>query len=307
MDIVISIVGFGNIGKLICALLLPYRGYNFTINIVDIDSSVEGAITDLQHGNQLHRNHSISYNSDFLFNNSDFIFHCAGASVPKGKSRLYTCQQSIEMTEAIFKNFKPVKTPFIIVVANPVEIISAITYKMTGLPHSHIIGTGTFLDSIRMNHIIRKRSKEGDSIDAVLLGEHGTSAFLSEQLSTVNGKSFSDYFGYDCISECMISVKNAAEEIKATQGATIYGVSYCAIHIFELLLSEKGEDRPVSVLIPDHLKQELGESDVFLSLYARINQTGANPVTEYQPNEAELSFLQESVNLILPFIPKQYL
>ncbi|MFK7786443.1 MAG: hypothetical protein AB8B56_15085 [Crocinitomicaceae bacterium] len=109
---VISILGFGNIGKLICALLLPYKDHRFAINIIDVDDSVIGAITDMKHGEKLFPNHSISFNDQSLLDGSDFIFHCAGASVPKGKSRLYTCEQSVKITEAVFRDFKATPTSF---------------------------------------------------------------------------------------------------------------------------------------------------------------------------------------------------
>jgi len=307
MNRVVSIVGFGNIGKLICALLLPYKEYCFNINVIDIDPNVKGAITDFEHANQLYPNHQISYNSQYLLNNSDFIFHCAGVSVPQGKSRLYTCSKSIEITESIFKDFKPMKTPFIIVVANPVEIIATITYKITGLPYNHIIGTGTFLDSIRMNHIVGKMKKGISSIDAILLGEHGATAFLSKQLSSINGLQFSKFFDDDTLEQCLNLVKNSAEEIKFTQDATRYGIGYCAIHIFELLLSREGQNRPVSVLIPEVLQKDLGGSKIFLSLYSSISHLGAIPNEQYHPDETEMLCLQKSVDLILPCIPKKYL
>ena len=268
---VISIVGFGNIGKLICALLLPYRDHQFRINIVDVDESVEGALIDFKHGNELYPNHSIVYNDEVAFNASDYIFHCAGASVPKGKSRLYTCQQSIEITEAVFQGFNPVKVPFIIVVANPVDIISTITHKLTGLPVSHVIGTGTFLDSIRMNQIVKEQNNDLSSIDTVLLGEHGASVFLSHQLSTVNGKQFSEVFKEETISSYLARMKSAAAEIKRTQDATIYGVSYCAISIFESLLLDNAQNQPVCTAIPNYLNKELGGSSMFVSLYSRID------------------------------------
>lgn len=307
MNRVISIVGFGNIGKLICALLLPNKEHHFTINIVDIDPAIKGAITDFEHGIQLYPNHTITHNSEVLLNNSDFIFHCAGASVPKGKSRLYTCRQSIEITEAIFKNFKANKTPFIIVVANPVDIISTITYKLTGLPHTHIIGTGTFLDSIRMNQIVRKVNPKLSSIDSVLIGEHGATTFLSEQLSSIDGRPFSAFFDASELRHNMDLVKSAAAEIKVTQDATIYGVSYCAIQLFEALLSQKSQNLPVSVLIPKTLQKDLGGADLFLSLYATINNQGALPNASYEPNASEIVSLKACVDLILPLIPEKYL
>ena len=307
MNLVISIVGFGNIGKLVCALFLPKKDHHFTINIMDVDDSVKGAITDMKHGKQLFPNHTLSYNDPTLLNNSDFIFHCAGASVPKGKSRLYTCQQSIEITEAVFSDFKTSKTPFIIVVANPVEIISFVTYKLTGIPSTHVIGTGTFLDSIRMDQIVSENNPELSEVKALLLGEHGSAAFLSSQLSTVNGDNFMGYFDASTLSEYMELVKQSAAEIKSTQDATVYGVSYCAINIFEMLLSEEGGIRPVSTLVPDYLKTELGQADIYLSLNCQIDKNGARPLESYQPDKSELELLKGSYELILPCIPKEYL
>lgn len=307
MEIVISIVGFGNIGKLICALLLPYKEHQFILNIVDIDPNISGAVLDLEHGNQLFQKHTLVCNSTDYFNHSDFIFHCAGASVPKGKSRLFTCSQSIEMTESIFKNFKPTKSPFVIVVANPVEIIATITHKITGLPREKIVGTGTFLDSIRMNYYLGKTGNNSSAIDTFILGEHGDTAFISQQLSSSIGLSLTDFWDDETLEKCLLLTKNAAKEIKTTQMATIYGVSYCAIQLFDLLLSDKPVCKPVSILIPENLKKEFGTTDLFLSLPANIDSTGVHFNEDYHPNDVELSYLKTSYEAMRECLPMKYL
>jgi len=305
-ELTISIVGFGKIGKLICALLLSKSDYAFSINILDVDESVIGAIKDLKHGNQLFPNHAIVFNDRTLFQKSDFIFQCAGASVPKGKSRLDICQESIEISEAIFADFKPNKAPFIIVVANPVEVISSVIQQLTGLPKSHVLGTGTFLDSLRMNEIIASKHQEWKNINTVLLGEHGSSAFLSEELSTIDGAPVSNYFSETTLNEYMDLVKKSAEEIKSTQGATMYGVSFCALRIFELLLSEKGGVLPVSTAIPEQIKSQLGEANVYLSFYSTIDKNGVRPVESYRPKKEELALLKTSYELIVRCFPDEY-
>lgn len=307
MEFVISIIGFGNIGKTIGALLLPYKDFNFHINIIDNDLKVIGAILDLKHGAQIHDNHQIFHNNEELLNTSDIIFHCAGASVPKGKSRLFTSQASVQITEAIFKNFTPEKEPFIIVVANPVEIISFITQKITGLPKQNIIGTGTFLDSIRMNYVVKQSNVDVTAVDAILLGEHGTTAFLSEQLSTINSLPFNSIFDKDTIEELMTVAKGAAQEIKKTQDATIFGVSYCALQIFESLISQNSQKLPVSTFIPEHLQTILGASDVYLSLYSDVGCKGAFPSENYHPNTYEIESLKKSIEVIRQNTPKKFI
>ena len=307
MELTISIIGFGNIGKAICILLLPKYEFNLTINIVDIDPNVKGAILDFQHGIQLYQNHQITYNSIELLNNSNFIFHCAGASVPKGQSRLFSSNESIKITEAIFKNFKPLKEPYVIVVSNPVEIISTITHKITGLPPKSIVGTGTFLDSIRMNYCVKKYMKNINTIDSILLGEHGNTVFLSKQLSSINGKKIDEILDNQKIDSLMNEVKQSAMEIKETQDATVYGVSYCAVKIFESLLSENYSSYPISTIIPQWLQKELKTGDLFLSLYSKINKSGVFPTDNYIPNDLELSNFKNSIKSLIPYIPKQYL
>lgn len=306
MELVITILGFGNIGKFISTMLLTKREHRFHINIVDTDKDVIGAIMDLEHGAELYANHQISFNSDELFNQSDFIFHCAGASVPKGKSRLVTCQASIEITEAIFHGFQPAKEPFIIVVANPVEIITYVTQKVTGLPKQNVVGTGTFLDSIRLNHLIKKRYQEVSTVDAILLGEHGASAFLSEQLSTVNDLPFSKVFESATIAQLMVTVKAAAYEIKKTQKATIYGVGCCAVNIFEALISQQERYLPVSTYLPEGFREFTGNNNVFISLPCKVNNKGVFPNEDYQPDQEEWGYIEKSHEVITSFLPPYY-
>lgn len=297
MDLLITIIGFGNIGKQIASLLLNHN--NITINIIDPDNNIKGAILDMNQANQLYNNQTLVYNDFELFNQSDFIFHCAGASVPKGESRLTTSKLSIEITKAIFKDYQPKKNPFIIVVANPVEIIATITHKITGLPKQNIIGTGTFLDSLRMNFVVKsKLNKNNVDVNSILLGEHGDSVYLSEQLSQINNRPLNHYFSNDELLKMLREVKRSAFEIKKTQSATIYGVSHCAVKIFYSLLSPTQHKIPVSTSIPNSLKQFAKDKSTYVSLLANINNIGAFFVEDYLPNEKEAIFLQKSVDII---------
>lgn len=307
MEIIISIIGFGNIGKAICSQLIPMKNFQFIINVIDANDDVQGAVLDFQHGNQLFHQHKIVFGSVELLNQSDYIFHCAGASVPKGQSRLYTCGESISITEAALKNFKPQGNPKFIIVSNPVEIIATVTQKITGLPSSSIIGTGTLLDTLRMNYYISERFPNFKSIESILIGEHGSTAFFSKQLSKINNEKATDYLDDETIDNLMKQVFDSAAKIKTTQKATIYGVSFCAIAIFEALLSDKESYFPVSTKIPDWLNKELKTDQVFLSLYSKVNSEGAFPYEKYLPNDKELLQLKKSIDSILPFMTTAYL
>jgi malate/lactate dehydrogenase len=84
-------------------------------------------------------------------------------------------------------------------------------------------------------------------------------------------------------------------------------VSFCALSIFESLLSEEGDYQPVSVPIPDFLHEELGEERICLSLYCKIDRNGVVPDESYRPSEGELKALKQSFNVIRDCLPHKYL
>ena len=306
MEMTLSILGLGNIGKQVLASLLSLKQYRFIINIVEISDECKGAFLDFQHAAELSP-HTLMYNSTDHFNQSDYIFHCAGASVPKGKSRLYTTNSTIEITEAIFANYTPQREARIIVIANPVEIISHVTHQVTGLPAHCVIGTGTLLDSLRMNHYTKASHPHLEAVDFVLLGEHGSSVFVSDQLSTINGAPQTHSLSEEELEQLLIEVKGAAHKIKATQGATIYGVTFCAIKMFEDLLQDTPTSYAVSAQMPDDLCRELGVSPMYLSLFADLSSRGCLVNGDYRPNAEELKLIKASYDQISAYIPKTYL
>jgi len=302
----ITILGFGNVGRFICSQLLPYSGADLTINLIDKDEGVAGAILDLKHGKEFFPQHRIYSNHAQLFYESDIIFHCAGASVPKGQSRTVSCEASIGISESIFQEYQLKDSAFMIVVANPVEVIAHICRQITGLPVNQVIGVGTFLDSIRMNYCISQLKNDAGQINAHILGEHGSTAFMSESLSTVGKKSIVELFGDDQISNLEAKMRSAAGEIKLTQAATIYGVAYCAMQIFYALMGDIELKVAASTAIPTFLKKELGKESIYLSLFSKIDKDGIHPFN-HTYTTGEIKKLKQSLDLVVSCIPKKYL
>lgn len=106
-----------------------------------------------------------------------------------------------------------------------------------------------------MNHIIKKSKKNISLVDAILLGEHGETAFISKHLSSINGEAFDKIIDEHTSKQLIQVVIASAKEIKKTQKATIYGVGFCAMHIFDALLTHSERKIPVSTFIPDYLKK----------------------------------------------------
>lgn len=306
MELVVTIIGFGNIGKTIGSLLIQYKKAQLHINVIDAKEAVKGAIWDLQHGSQLDAKQRWYFNNQALFQSSDFIFHCAGASVPKGKNRGVTRQASGRITEQVFAKYKPTKEPFIIVVANPVEIVTYITQKVTQLPKERIVGTGTMLDSARLNHEIQQEDSSFTEAHAVILGEHGTEAFVSEYWSRINDVSISKELSPENQERHLNKVKQSAERIKLLQRHTKYGVSYCALKIFEALQSKKAVRYPVSTFLPRSFMEKLDCGSITLSLYSEISERGVYPVLKYQPKEKEFTLLKIAADDIQRNIPRRF-
>ena len=273
---------------------------------MDPDESVLGAILDFLHGLELFPEHQLHFNDEELFNSSDIIFHCAGASVPKGQSRLISCSESIAIAEAVYSDYKAKESAMIVVVANPVEIIASVSRKLSELPYSQVLGIGTYLDSIRMDYLIRNSMPDLQNINAVVIGEHGSTAFLSNSLSSIDGQPIESILNNRQIADLEAQMKVAKDEIKATQSATIYGVGYCAMQIFYALMGDLELKVAASTAIPDFLRKDLGEADIYLSLYSRINEHGVQPI-EHHYSKNEIRSLKKSRDLIISCIPDYYL
>ncbi len=307
MEIIISIIGLGNVGKQVCSNLLAIKDHRLIINILDISDTIEGAVLDLQHACELNVAHKILLNNEALVSKSDFVFHCAGASIPINSSRLDVVKGSVLITEEIFRSHQFNKDCKIIVVSNPVEIITHITQKLTAIPSQNVVGTGTYLDAVRMNFYVKDKFPQVSKADFVLLGEHGASVYISEQLSSVNEGKVTSSLNNSQVREALILTKGAAKTIKETQGATIYGVSLCAVELFRAFLKKEPTCIPISMQVPKWMSEQLKIEQIYLSLPAKINHEGAFVNQDYQLDDDEISGLKKSYNSILQHVPKAYL
>lgn len=298
-QIVISIIGFGNVGRSILSQLLNHADRDFCINVIEPDESGYGSFLDLSHASYINWQHQVVWNSRELLKESRFIFHCAGATIPLNSTRLSIVRESVKITESIFKDFRSNVKPIIIVMANPVDIISYLTYKLTGLDSSQIVGTGTFLDSIRMNYYVQQALKDDKpKVNAVLLGEHGESIVLAKSQSTINQQPLSKYLNDIEIETCFHQMKNAAQTIKETQGATYYAVAGCAVAILKETLAPSKSKLPLSIFLSSDQQQLFQCDPFFMSLPSQITAKGVFPQNDVEYNHGELIALRASAQVI---------
>jgi L-lactate dehydrogenase len=291
----ISIIGFGNVGKCVLYQLLNESKHHFCINIIEPNQSNYGSFLDISHASFIDKQHQLVWNGQNLLAGSDFIFHCAGANIPLNSTRLSVIKESIAITTAIFQNFRSNVNPIIIVIANPVDIISSLTYQLTALDASRVIGTGTSLDTIRMNYyieqVIGNNQKE---IETLLLGEHGDSIVLMRSLSFIGKLPLENVIKDELVTHCINRMKNAATIIKETQGATYYAVAKCATSILNNILYFSNTRVPLSVLLPTQLQKRFKCPPLFMSIPTKLTKNGAFPVLDFKCSDEELLQLQIS-------------
>jgi len=273
----VSIIGFGGVGSTLAVLLLN-NSVNMTINIVEPSSDKAGAILDMAHSMSLYPTKELHLNDDALFKNADFVFYSAGIPNGHGESRFSKSTQNIELSRSIFEGVKFTKTPYIIIITNPVDIIPYHVQKYTGLPFNKVIGVGTLLECVRLSHYLSELSGYSHkAINAFVLGEHGETQVPAYSITTVNGTLISSLpqFNVEVLQNAAEKTKNAAFEIRKTEPGTKYAVTKCAESIMNFLLSDEVTTIPLSVRTNDFYNKLLGiKKSIYISIPVNISSKG---------------------------------
>ncbi|MFT6166645.1 MAG: L-lactate dehydrogenase [Vicingaceae bacterium] len=293
----VTLIGFGNVGSSLALLLLANQ-QALRLNIIEPDEQAEGAFLDLAHSLPLYPQKELHINNEELFCAADFIFFTAGTPNVTGSSRLSTAQQNSQLAREIFENRTLKPTAYIIIITNPVDIITHAVYQFSGLPSNQVLGTGTFLDSVRLGHYLSSVSNyAATDFKVLVLGEHGSSQVPIYSNTTLNGKAIlnrSEFSAEDLHNAAELT-KNAATEIRKTQTGTHYGVAKCAEVLFDYLLSKEKRLLPLSILTNEHYRNLLQlEHDICISLPVTLKNGKAEIYTDIQLSEKELEALRKS-------------
>lgn len=299
---IISITGLGNVGASVLYSFMQ-KNEDLCFNIIDPSPSIEGKLLDIKHAFKIsNNNHQLHLNDFELYQKSDYIIHTAGAQNKPNTSRLEVLEENRKITQALFDKFNFKDEAIIIVVSNPVDIISYYTWIYSDLNHQNVIGTGTLLDSRRLTYELSTYTRfKKANIEAMVLGEHGDSQVSIFSQCTING---SPLLSYSDITESELNTwaeltKKAAHRIRKTQGSTHYGVAQCVIRIYEDLSSCNSHSYPLSVLLNDYYTElfEL-EKPIYTSVPTWVSKSGIqiNNTDNFTPSE--LKALKQSAKLI---------
>lgn len=299
----VGIIGAGNVG-IRYAFSLMISGIARSIVIVDIDKKrTEGEAIDLASGMPYVSPVEIISGDYSDLAHSDLIVITAGRKQKPGESRLELIQANAE----IFKDIIPrimryAGESILLVVSNPVDVLSYVAFKISGKPHSKVIGSGTVLDSARLRLLLSEHCNiDARNIHAYILGEHGDSEFPVWSKAMFGGMSLSDHCQScrQCDNQIALQrifedARDFAYKIIERKGETSYGIGLALVRISEAVLKDQNSVLPVSCFVEDYY----GLGGLYMSLPAVINKNGVREMLRIQLDDNEVALLKKSAETI---------
>lgn len=297
----ITIIGTGFVGAT-TAYTLMISGLVSELVLIDInDKKAEGEVMDLNHGMPFVRPVNI-YKGDYSdCNGSDIIIIAAGANQKPGETRLDLVHKNTEIFKQIIKQIISYNTDCILlVVTNPVDILTYVTYKLSGFTGSKVIGSGTVLDTARFRYLLGSHvGVDPRNVHAYIIGEHGDTEVPAWSLTNVAGIPMEKYCE-DCKQcngdlkkeEIFLNVKNAAYQIIDRKDATYYAVALAVRRIVESIVRNENSILTVSSII----ENRYGLDDVCLSLPTIVNNGGIERILDVPLDSNEQKLLLNSGN-----------
>ncbi|KAI8888182.1 L-lactate dehydrogenase B [Backusella circina FSU 941] len=289
----VAIVGAGAVGASL-AYGLMFKNVCSEIMIVDINPEIVRAqILDLADAACISHT-KVRGATPEEAGQADVIVITAGAKQKDGEPRTKLIERNYRVLSNVIGGMQPIrKDAVILMVANPVDILTHIACQISKLPRNQVFGSGTFLDTIRLcvelGHVFDVNPK---AIHAYVLGEHGDSQMIAWDAATIGGKPLNNFPEMASLDKEAVSrtVAGKAMEIIRLKGATFYGIGACAADLVETVLLNKRMIHPVSVYV-----ERLG---VTLSMPAKIGWEGIQEVYEVPLNEEEEARLQISAKTL---------
>ena len=306
----VAIVGTGLVGSS-TAFSLITQGICDEILMIDINKEKAlGEVMDLKHCIEyLNRNTKIKVGDYEECSDVDIVVITAGAPPKPGQTRLDTLDLSAKIVESIVNPIMSsgFKGHFIIV-SNPVDIIAYYVYKLSGLPKSNVIGSGTSIDSARLKNFIGDLfNVDPRSVQAYSMGEHGDSQMVPWSHVYIGGKPFNkviednkDRVGEVDLDKLVLDTARAGWEVYNRKGTTYYAIASATVGIIKAIINDENKIIPVSTL----LDGEYGEYNVFSGVPAVLNSEGVKEVVEIDMTEEELIKFKTSNEIIRGYINK---
>ena len=305
----ITVIGSGNVGSTI-AYTLTIMGIASEIVMIDVNEEKSlGEALDIRQGVSFCSPTDVYAGSYADAAGSDIVVITSGMARKPGQSRLDLAQANVDIIKSIADKIVPV-APYAtyVIVSNPVDVLTYVFLKHTGLPQERVIGSGTVLDTARLRaRISEYYSVNQKNVHAYVLGEHGDSSFVPWSLANISNvpvESFSDAiqtkedYPEFVLSEVEEYMRKSGARIIQRKGATFYAVSISVCHICKCILSGIDTTLTVSTM----LNGEYGIDDVCLSLLNVVGDKGAHAKIMLPFTDEEMAALHNSARVLKELI-----
>ena len=302
----VTIIGAGNVGATI-AYTLSLGTIASEIILIDINKDkVEGEVMDIVQGASFREPISVIAGDYADAKDSDIVIITSGVGRKPGQTRIELAQTNVNILKSITPQIVSVApNALYVIVSNPVDIMTYVFTKISGLPESQIIGSGTVLDTARLRYDLSHHFKVAQkNIHAYVFGEHGDTSFIPWSCADISGCSLMDYEDL-MIKKGVVTdrvdpektleyVRKSGGEIIAKKGATFYAVSASVNKICNALVAAYDSVSTVSSM----MHGEYGIEDVCLSTMTIIGPEGVKGKVPAKLTYEEVSKLQASANAL---------
>lgn len=300
----VAVVGVGAVGST-TAFSLMTRGVASELVLVDVDEArATGEMMDLSHGAYFTPPVDITTGDYADCADADVVVVTAGAAQKEGESRLELLERNVAIFEEMIPQISNAvdDDTVLLVVTNPVDVLSYVTWELSDLPREQVVGSGTVLDTSRFRHVLSEVCDvDPQNVHGYVVGEHGDSEVPLWSSTNVAGVPIEEYVAQrgdtlddEAKANLTEQVRQAAYEIIDRKGMTNYAIALAATEIVEAVVRDEHSVLPVSTLATG----QYGIEDVYLSLPCVVGRGGVREVVEPVLSETERAELRESATVL---------
>ena len=303
----IVLVGTGFVGMSMAYSMLNRGGINELV-LIDIDKNKTiGEQMDLSHGLPYAPQKMVIKAGEYdECKDAQIVVITAGIAQKPGQTRLELAEINTKIMKQITENIMASGFNGIIIVAsNPVDLMTYVVAKVSGLPKNRVIGSGTVLDTARLRYLMADYLKiSSKNIHAYIMGEHGDSSFVPWEHAYVGCKKIKDIMSdnkhpMSDLEKIHKGVVDAAYEIIEKKKATYYGIGMALNRLVRAILDNENSILTVSTYLKDG---EYGQDDIYIGVPSIINSSGVRELLYLDLNEEEQNKLNISCKLIKKMI-----
>lgn len=301
----VGIIGCGFVGATSAFSLIQSSLFS-TLVLIDVNKDkAEGEAMDLNHGVPFSKPMKI-YAGDY-----DDIVDCsiiiitAGVNQKPNETRLDLVKRNVVIFKNIISEIKKRNYEgILLVVSNPVDILTYVTLKLSGFPPNRVIGSGTVLDTARLKYLLGEHLNiDSRSIHAFIVGEHGDSELAVWSSANVSGINLHDFckmcnYHMETMDRFYVDVRDSAYEIIKRKEATYYGIAMAVRRICEAIIRDEHSILPISSYICGHY----GLNDIYMGIPTIVGSTGAERILDIPLDDEEENNLLSSAASIKKII-----